>query len=213
MDLQSQRSQDRQTCLLVGKGPSAYRVGEYVAFGDIATINDAALLVPHIRWSFWVDMISDLSCYAEAAKRGGTFVLPDKMHQYSFLSSVLKRKVLVHTHDLPIFPPERTVLYPYNLIGFDRSILIDSMEQRRVPLTSTSVAALYILAVPFRYRHIRCIGFDGGGEYVKNPGIMKSRNPFVNYTLFREAMEVVAEYAHTRYGTIVEFANKDGSFS
>jgi len=217
MTISEEYNTDGKPCIFVGKGPSAYFATEHEAFGDIATVNDASLLVSRVNWSFWVDMNKHMHGLQGAADRGAVFVLPDKMHSSSLPLSILGRLTgaikLVDTAGLSVFPPERTILYPYNLIGFQEADIIGAMEQEKVPLASTSVGALYILAAHFQYRHIRCFGFDGGGAYVQKKEIIKSKNPFVDYTPFRRAMEIVASYAKKRYGTIIEFVREDGSFA
>lgn len=216
MKVPEKYKREGRTCIFVGKGPSARFAKEHEVFGDIATVNDAALLVSRVHWSFWVDMNKDMPGLQEATDRGAVFVLPDKMHISSLPLSILGRLTgaikLVDTAGLSAFPPGRTILYPYNLIGFQEADIIGAMEQEKVPMASTSVGALYILAAHFQYRHIRCLGFDGGGGYVQKKGIIKSQNPFADYTPFRRAMEVVASYAQNRYGTKIEFVREDGSF-
>lgn len=193
---------DGKACLFVGKGPSAILAKDHLSFGDLATVNDAALLFSHVDWSFWTDYISP-EVIAEIDTRRPIFVLPDRMHQETWFTSLVGRWRVIKT-PIDTFPSDRTILYSYNHVLAERGPVLDAMKHDKVPMCSTAVAGLYILATQFRYKHILCYGFDGGRGYVKG---VKFMEPTFDYTAFRRAMEVVAEYVGERYGTIVEWGS------
>lgn len=191
-----------KSCLFVGKGPSAAHAKDHLLFGDLATVNDAALLFSHVDFSFWTDFLS-AEIVAEINTRRPIFVLPDKMHQETWLTSLVGRWHVIKT-PMDVFPPDRTILYPYNHVLAEREPILHAMKQDKAPMCSTAVVGLYVLAAQFRYRRILCYGFDGGRGYVQG---VKFMEPATDYTAFRRAMEVVAEYVSERYGTIIEWGS------
>ncbi len=209
MEIPERYKRERESCVYVGKGPSASFAKDFLSFGDIATVNDATLLFDHVDWSFWVDIVRD-EIIQDAVGRGATIVLPDKMHNSSLFNIAIGRTELVETKTLSFYNPENTILYPYERVDFRESDLIRAMDQDKVPACSTASGGLYMLAVHLKYKHIRCFGFDGGFGYAKG---VKYKNPLGNYTIFRKAMETIASYIHKRYGTVIEFIAEDGSFS
>ncbi len=190
------------SCLFVGKGPSAELAKEHLSFGDLATVNEAALLFSRVDFSFWGDVVSsDIIRLVDA--RRPIYVLPDRMHKETWMTPYVGRWRVVKT-PFDIFPSDRTILYPYYHVLAERDSVLRAMKLDRVPLCSTAVAGLYVLATRFQYKHILCYGFDGGRGYVKG---MKIMDPNFDYTVFRNAMEIVAEYVGKHYGTIVEWGS------
>ncbi len=69
------------------------------------------------------------------------FVVPDQLHtgKFDFLRLSHKRRA---TEDVPDFPRDRTVVYPYDFIWYDRRSILRNLRQGRIPMCMTAPAGL-----------------------------------------------------------------------
>ena len=188
-------------CLYVAKGPSAVHALDFLGWGDIATVNAAGLLFPRIDWSFWCDVPpgSEIAGFRDRCR---AFVVPNQLHTgtFDFLRLTHGRRA---TEDVPDFPRDRTVVYPYDFIKDDRRSILRNLRHGRVPMCMTAPAGLFILARHLCYREIWCFGHDGGMGYAT--GIPLQRSELYNYDKFRRAMETVADWLRTELDTTIHF--------
>jgi hypothetical protein len=188
-------------CLYVGKGPSATRARENLDFGDVATVNSAAVLFDNVMFSFWCD-VPPASEFTSVYPKCRYFIVPCKLHNGFDYWHWRWRGVPVE--QLGLFPAERTLVYPYNFIRHSRGRIRAEIAADRVPMCMTGPAGLFILSRYLGYRDIWCFGHDGGfghcSELTSN-----SQPARTGYNVFRRAMETVADCLRERWGTQIHF--------
>lgn len=134
--------------LLLGKGPSAARIGEHLDV-PVAVINDAMKLFDGpVRYCFFSDIELIESC-REHWHRVKHFVSPDRLHKNFTLCDA----------ENPI--KERLTTFPYSLSFIDEDVYRERVKNRQMIHHPTASGAMCWLAYA-GYARIKMLGFDGG---------------------------------------------------
>ena len=217
MRLLTEHTPNGDRCILVGKGPSAEFAKEHIDFGDVATLHEAALLVPGtIDYAFFTD-VEFVEPAQPAFDRCRRFVVPEHLHA----NGGKRLRAPSEVEGLPldgifVYPRQRVTRIPSMITRAVHRLglpLIAQLHDKirlgsvaravrrdRIPFVASGPVGIFLLSA-IGYRKIWCFGLDGG--HARAPGIGGTRNP--DYCWTREVAEVVARCVRQVHGTETRF--------
>ena len=187
-----------RTITVIAKGPSAAHAAEFIAMTntDVASINNAALLVPgqHIDYCFFTDSSSQWS-FHEFSDRVGKFVTPSTLPVDKCMEG-------------------RVIHYKESRCAGSTQDLIDRVASGGICHHNTVNGAIHWLAKIAKYDRIRIIGVDGGRSYAPGVTVVSSRahkevveaeGTLDYFDIWKGVTEGLCEVVKNVYGTRIEW--------
>lgn len=188
----------RGPLLFVAGGPSSDHVGEYLAFGETAVVNQAITVIPGpADWLVAADLeaIHNVRGHWPRVRR---FLASERLHVNAADSPVTPAW-------MPGFPAERWVSFPIEPIVYTDDQTRDCiLHDTHVALCNAACAGLHLFA-RMGYSPIWMLGHDGGFGYGTRYAAGNAADPQRDFRAIRARLELIATCVRQKFHTQVVF--------